>query len=90
MFGTLTTIGVATGADWPDALSGGAFMDTAGGPLLLVDPAAGLSADGAAMIDTDRGSDNSAYVFGGPAALPRTVDTTLVSLVSTAAGFVVK
>lgn len=37
LFPTLTSVGVATALNWPDALSGGAFIGAKHGPLLLVD-----------------------------------------------------
>ena len=33
-----TVVGIATGADFPDALAGGAFMGVEGGPVLMSDP----------------------------------------------------
>jgi hypothetical protein len=41
-----TTVGVATGLNFPDALAGGAFMGYEGGPILLTQPLALRSADG--------------------------------------------
>jgi YVTN family beta-propeller protein len=38
-FAAPTTAGVATGANFPDALAGGALLAYTGGPLLLTDPA---------------------------------------------------
>ena len=37
-------MGLATGMNWADALSGGAEMGTENGPLLLVNPKAGVPA----------------------------------------------
>ena len=95
-FGAEGGIGVATGANWPDALAGSAFMGRVYGPLLLVDPGVGLD-DGIdpdkgitqgenAMIDANRGSNNFAFVFGGQKAVPGFVDTQLGNDVRTATG----
>ena len=43
IFGAFGSVGVATGVNWPDSLSGGALMGNRQGPLLLVNPATGLT-----------------------------------------------
>ena len=89
IFGSFGSIGVATGANWPDSLAGGALMGFQGGPLLLVDPDpvnGGLTADENALIDANRGSANYGYVFGGPNALPLSVDKQLADDIGTASG----
>ncbi|MFL6116635.1 MAG: cell wall-binding repeat-containing protein [Catenulispora sp.] len=86
IFGAFGHIGVATGADWPDSLSGGALMGSLSGPLLLVDPAMGLTRADDAMIDANRGAANWAYVFGGFKALPQHVDQQLAADITTSAG----
>lgn len=86
IFGTFGAVGVATGANWPDSLSGGAVMGWAGGPLLLVDPATGLTPNDNALIDANRGASNWGYIFGGYSALPLRVDQQLAADVATAAG----
>jgi hypothetical protein len=86
IFGAFGGIGVATGTNWPDSLSGGALMGNRQGPLLLVDPAVGLSAADNALIDANRGASNWAYVFGGTSALPLRVDQQLASDIGTASG----
>ena len=88
IFGGFSSIGVATGLNWPDSLSGGAFMGLRGGPLLLVDPNVGLTPEEDAMIDANRGADNRGYVFGGLNALPLHVDGQLSADVATATGSV--
>ncbi|MEZ0115203.1 hypothetical protein ABH920_009238 [Catenulispora sp. EB89] len=69
LFPKVTAIGVATGRTWPDALSGGAFIATEHGPLLLVDGpnvppgvAAWAKAHGAQL--------TGLTVFGGVNAVP--------------------
>ena len=86
IFGGFSSVGVATGANWPDSLSGGALMGERGGPLLLVDPKVGLSAADNALIDANRGAVNYAYVFGGTSALPLHVDQQLAADIATATG----
>ena len=76
-FPTMDVAGVATGLQWPDALSGGAAMGSMGGPLLLVDPAVGLSGQDAALLDANRGELWAGFVFGGPAAVPAGIDKQL-------------
>jgi hypothetical protein len=70
--GTLTAVGVATGLNWPDALSGGAVVGSGDnyGPLLLVDPAQGLSPAAAGFLDQSRSTQLNGYVFGGYGVLP--------------------
>ncbi|WP_370370496.1 cell wall-binding repeat-containing protein [Catenulispora sp. GP43] len=86
IFGAFGAVGVATGADWPDSLSGGALMGDRQGPLLLVNPAVGLSPADNALIDANRGAANWAFVFGGTKALPLRVDQQLAADVATASG----
>ncbi|GAA1950115.1 hypothetical protein GCM10009838_01520 [Catenulispora subtropica] len=70
LFGTSpSTVGVATGIAFPDALTGGAFMAAAGGPILLTDPA-GLSAPTAASLTADAAKVQAVDAFGGVQALP--------------------
>lgn len=76
-FPALDAVGVATGAAWPDALSGGAAMGTQGGPLLLVNPVTGLSGQDVALLDANRAELYSGFVFGGPAAVPSGIDKQL-------------
>ena len=80
------TIALATGTNFPDALSAGAFLGRFWGPLLLVDPQTGLAPEAAAWIDGERGSTSAGFVFGGPGALPRSVDGQLGAQISTATG----
>jgi len=86
IFGAFGHIGVATGTNWPDSLSGGALMGNRQGPLLLVDPTVGLTSADDALIDANRGASNWAYVFGGFNALPQHVDQQLAADIATSAG----
>ncbi|NUP51167.1 MAG: hypothetical protein HOW97_28225 [Catenulispora sp.] len=66
-----TRVGFATALNWPDALSGGAFMGHQRGPLLLVDPVGGEPAkDAESWLLGWSGSISGAYVFGGTKAVP--------------------
>ena len=59
------SIGFATGADWPDALAGGAFMARNHGPLLLVNPANWLSDQSAQYLYGWAPGTANGYIFGG-------------------------
>jgi hypothetical protein len=69
----VTTAGIATGATWPDALSGGALIAAQHGPLLLAGPA-GLPAAEATILTTNHLT--GLAVFGGTAAVPDAIATT--------------
>jgi putative cell wall-binding protein len=71
-------IGIATGLDFPDALSGGAHIARLGGPLLLTDPNTASTATVQYIAD-DAASVKNAYVYGGPFALSDQVQGTLTS-----------
>ncbi|WP_422772282.1 cell wall-binding repeat-containing protein [Plantactinospora sp. WMMC1484] len=65
-FGGTNYVGVATGADWPDALSGGALMATINGPLLLTrgdQPV--ISPEAELFLDEHSGSLHTGLIFGG-------------------------
>jgi putative cell wall-binding protein len=80
-----TKAGIATGEQFPDALTGGAFMASAGGPILLTPPA-NLSQTDGAQLAAYRLALGEVDVFGGPAALD---DSVLVEA-ATAIGGTVK
>jgi hypothetical protein len=76
-------IGFATGATWPDALSGGAFMGHVGGPLLLVDPAHyswNSDNDPQTWVAGWAPATTNAYVFGGTSAVPGAIADQWTSL----------
>jgi hypothetical protein len=61
-------IGLASGVNFPDALSGGVVSGLAHGPLLLVSPNA-LPAELTPYLTSTRASVQSAWLFGGSAAV---------------------
>jgi hypothetical protein len=65
-----TVFGAATGAGFPDALAGGAFMGAPGvlGPMLLVQPSLPLPPNIAAYLAGNSQLANG-YLFGGPLAV---------------------
>ncbi|NUP53034.1 MAG: hypothetical protein HOW97_37800 [Catenulispora sp.] len=78
--GRYSLVGVATAWNFPDAMSGGALVGAAGGPLLLADRD-GLPANEAAVLRAGGLSDVA--VIGGPAAVS---DSVLISAADTAFG----
>ena len=63
-----TELGVASGMNFPDSLTGGALMALHGNPLLLSDPAAvtpPLSLATSAAITADKATVTNTYLFGG-------------------------
>ena len=69
-FPTAQIFGIATGLNYPDALSGGVFMATGGrlGSMLLVEPTTPLPTAIAAYLGT-LATGTQGYVFGGPLAV---------------------
>ncbi len=75
-FPNATIFGLATAAEFPDALGGGVFMATGGrlGPLLLVNPSAPLPSEIVPYLNSlPVGAQG--YVFGGPLAVGSSVLT---------------
>lgn len=66
------TYGLATGADFPDALSGGAYLGRHGGALLLTSPET-LSGSAASLLRRDRRYTLWVDVFGGGSAVSPSV-----------------
>jgi hypothetical protein len=77
-FSNPTTVGIATGQDFPDALSGGTHIGRLGGPLLLTDPDR-LSAFPEEYLTMLRGKVATAYVYGGTVAVSAAVATSLTA-----------
>jgi putative cell wall-binding protein/Tol biopolymer transport system component len=61
-------VGIASGTTFPDALTGGAFIASAGGALMLTDQAV-LSSPTQAMLTSWQSQLSMVQVFGGPAAV---------------------
>lgn len=73
-------IGVATGLLYPDALTGGAYMATIDGPLLLTDPSV-LSAATKAELTDVAATAPSVSIFGGEKAITPAVANAIATLV---------
>jgi putative cell wall-binding protein len=67
-FPSPTVVGVATGANFPDALAGGAYMGMLGGPVLLTTPNVLHSAP-SLYIAQNKATLTQAYLFGGTVTL---------------------
>jgi hypothetical protein len=80
-FPDASTFGAATGATFPDALSGGGYMGIADGPVLLVNPSTPLPAAIATYLTAGVGRFVTGTIFGGPLAINQSV---LLALQSTA------
>jgi hypothetical protein len=80
-FPNARVFGAATGATFPDALSGGGYMGSVGGPMLLVNPTTPLPPWVGAYLATGAGRFTRGTVFGGPEAVN---DSVVLALESTA------
>lgn len=82
-FPKATTVGASTGLNWPDALSGGTYMASIDGPILLVDPsdttAASIPALTAQYLQGLEPGLGLIYTFGGYEALPTAVGSALAA-----------
>jgi len=78
-WGSWDSIGVATGANFPDALSGGAALGTRGGSLLLTERAV-LSEPAEAAIADNASAASKVLVLGGVAAVSDSVVTSIQGL----------
>lgn len=82
-----TIAGVATGANWPDALSGGPLLATLNGPLLLTPATATLSPETAALLDIRSGSISTGVIFGSTAVVNSAINNQIGNWISGPAGF---
>ena len=80
-FSSPTTVGVATGENFPDALSGGAFLAHLGAPLVLADFDS-IPAATANYLNSVNASVAAADLFGGSAVLSANVQTAIGSAIS--------
>ncbi|MEZ0114861.1 hypothetical protein ABH920_008896 [Catenulispora sp. EB89] len=75
-----TAVGVASGAAFPDALTGGAYAANAGMPLLITEPA-GFPAPIRAVLSAEAPTLRSVTLFGGDQALADSVEYAIASTV---------
>jgi putative cell wall-binding protein len=80
-FGAATTAGVATGAGFPDALTGGAQMALMGGPLLLSTPTSVPSAT-ATYLATAHAGIAMVSIYGGASVLNASVLSQLLAAIA--------
>jgi YVTN family beta-propeller protein len=73
-FATPTTVGLASGTTFADALPAAAYLARAGGPLLLTDPSALPSTASAYLVAAQSGV-TKALVFGGGSAVSTAAQT---------------
>lgn len=80
-FGTdWSTVGIATGISFPDALSGGASSGMYGGPLLLT-KGTSLSSECGNVVDAHSAQIDRLLIFGGEVALSQGVVSSLDNLI---------
>jgi hypothetical protein len=73
-----TNIGVASGVQFPDALSGGVYEAHFGGAMVLSDPAV-LPTTTSTYLSNVKGSVTSTAIFGGTAALSTSVQNAIAA-----------
>jgi putative cell wall-binding protein len=78
LFSSPTVAGVASGATFPDALTGGAYEAHVGGPLLLTDPVT-LPGATSSYLTGVKGSIVTTDIFGGTVAISATVQTQIAT-----------
>ena len=78
---SVTTVVIATGRDWPDALGGTALAGAVGGPILLVDT---NSIPAAVLTEIDRVGATEAIILGAEVAVGPAVETALNTLLGDA------
>lgn len=72
-------VGLATGANYPDALAGGVLQGSVGSVMLLTRPDV-LSAEAATVLEANKGAIDTVTFFGGRNALSIGVRTTVVNI----------
>jgi hypothetical protein len=72
-------VALATTTSWYDALTGGSAIGFNGGPLLLTPPTALASADAQYITNESASNLNTAFILGGPAALPASIASSTLS-----------
>lgn len=82
LFARAPTIGVASGAAFPDALAGGAHIAVAGGPMLLVAPNGSLPAPVYTYARAHTAQVHDAYLYGGPAAISEAIRAALADAIT--------
>jgi putative cell wall-binding protein len=80
-FSSPTTVGVATGENFPDALSGGAYLAHLAAPLVLADTSA-VPTNTASYLQSAAASLTAADLFGGSAVLSAGVQAAIGSAIS--------
>jgi hypothetical protein len=73
-FGGATAVALASGANFPDALSGGPVAALAGAPMLLVPPTGALPAPIETYLNGRAGHVTAAFLFGGVDAVASGVE----------------
>ena len=84
-FSKPTGAGVATGVNFPDALTAGPFLANQGWPMLLTDPS-NLPTSISDYLTSVKATIVAVDVFGGTAAVSDTVFNQLVALFNSATG----
>ncbi|HEY5199757.1 MAG TPA: cell wall-binding repeat-containing protein, partial [Acidothermaceae bacterium] len=78
IFTAPTSVGLASGVTFPDALSGGAYQAHAGGPILLTAPAT-LPSSTATYLTGAKTTITNAEIFGGDTALSASVQSAITA-----------
>jgi putative cell wall-binding protein len=68
-FPTPKVVALASGLNFPDALAGGPYAGSLGGPVLLVPPTGALPSGVQAYLSAQRASIGGSFLFGGTAAV---------------------
>ena len=79
IFSAPTSVGLASGTTFPDALSGGAYQAHAGGPILLTAPTTLASATNTYLTGAKATITNT-EIFGGDAALSASVQSDITAV----------